>query len=718
VTRPQLRKALHSLPKDLDGTYERILCNIKDSNVAYALKILQWLTYSARPLALEEIAEVIAIDVHDDPRFDPERRLAAPQDVMTICSSLITIDGEEILDYGLQDRYTPVRLAHFSVKEYLVSDRIRIGKASGYSIRERESIAVIAEDCLAYLLYFDVANVFTPLTVDEPTDWSFRSESLTPEHQSEFPLALYAARFWMQHAQTAEASGTTKTSSLIVELLRSRGAAFENMMRLWISITFYSDLKSNRDFDRPLLLQKFRSPLHFVSLFGLVNSVKMLLEQGYHADAKVQTSAGDFSALCAACIGGYALIVKILLDKGAVVDLSEGSEDRSPLYHALYHASYFGHEEVVRLLLGSGANASAQGGEFFTALQAASFIGQGKIVQLLLDNDADSNAQGGYYGNALQAASYRGYKEVVQLLIENGADVNAQGGEHGNALQAASYECSMEIVQLLIKKGADVNAQGGYYGNALQAASYQGYKEVVQLLIENGADVNAQGGIFENALQAASYSGYKEVVQLLIENDADVNAQGGILGNALQAASYRGRKEVVQLLIEKGPDVNIQGGRYGNALQAASYEGLMEIVQLLIENGADANAQGGEYGNALHAASFMGRKEVVQLLIEKGADVNARDGFHRTALHAATERDDWDVVQLLRDSGAIELDGTSQSEDGSDESPVLSEEGSDWSEYQSEDDLDEIGHQSEKDSAEIENQSEEDPDALQQGGSV
>jgi len=114
----------------------------------------------------------------------------------------------------------------------------------------------------------------------------------------------------------------------------------------------------------------------------------------------------------------------------------------------------------------------------------------------------------------------------------------------------------------------------------------------------------------------------------------------------------------------------------------------------------------------------MGRKEVVQLLIEKGADVNARDGFHRTALHAATERDDWDVVQLLRDSGAIELDGTSQSEDGSDESPVLSEEGSDWSEYQSEDDLDEIGHQSEKDSAEIENQSEEDPDALQQGGSV
>lgn len=57
MTRPQLRKALHSLPKDLDSTYERILCNIDDSNAAYALKILQWLTFSARPLSLEEVAE-------------------------------------------------------------------------------------------------------------------------------------------------------------------------------------------------------------------------------------------------------------------------------------------------------------------------------------------------------------------------------------------------------------------------------------------------------------------------------------------------------------------------------------------------------------------------------------------------------------------------------------------------------------------------------------
>jgi len=655
VTRPQLRKALHSLPKDLDATYERILCNIDDSNVAYALKILQWLTFSARPLSLEEIAEVVAIDVHDDPRFDPERRLAAPRDVMTICSSLITIDGEEIVDYKVEkvERYTPVRLAHFSVKEYLVSDRVCIGKASGYSIRESESIAVIAEDCLAYVLYFDVADVCTPQKVDEPTYPAVRSEYLTPEHRSEFPLALYAAQYWTLHAQTAERNGTTETCSLTLELLCSADEAFNNWVHLCISnnLSFTSALEMGRRLEREFLL----SPLHYVSLIGLAKTVRLFLEKGYDADATLKTISGEISVLCAACMGGDPSVVEILLDNRAVINPYNSNEIVAPLYQA----SEFGHEEVVRLLLGSGANASAQGGQYYTALQAASRIPHVKIVQLLIDNGADVHAQGGKFHSALHAASAAGSIEIVQLLIERGADVNAQGGYCGNALQAALARSSWDIAQLLIEKGANVNAQGGKYGNALQAASFAGSMEIVQLLIEKGADVTAQGGEFGNALQAAAASDCWdsiEKVRLLIEKGADVNAQGGEYGNALQAASYGGLKEIVQLLMENGADVNTQGaGDHGNALEAASYVGSMEVVQLLIEKGADVNARGGsDYGNALQAASCWGHKEVIQLLIKKGADVNAQGGKYGNALQAAA-RSYWgliEVVQLLIEKGA------------------------------------------------------------------
>ena len=60
---PMLRKALGSLPKTLDNTYARILERIDEDYRQYAMTILQWLVYSARPLQIEELAEVVAVDL-------------------------------------------------------------------------------------------------------------------------------------------------------------------------------------------------------------------------------------------------------------------------------------------------------------------------------------------------------------------------------------------------------------------------------------------------------------------------------------------------------------------------------------------------------------------------------------------------------------------------------------------------------------------------------
>ncbi|OCK72825.1 hypothetical protein K432DRAFT_279044, partial [Lepidopterella palustris CBS 459.81] len=50
-------------------------------------------------------------------------------------------------------------------------------------------------------------------------------------------------------------------------------------------------------------------------------------------------------------------------------------------------------------------------------LQASSANGHEHIVRLLLGKGADVNAQGGYYGNALQAASIEGHEQVARLLL-------------------------------------------------------------------------------------------------------------------------------------------------------------------------------------------------------------------------------------------------------------------------------------------------------------
>jgi hypothetical protein len=112
----------------LDATYDHILQNIDEEYIQDALQILQWLAYSARPLRIEELVEVIAVDIEGNPRFDPERRLPEPRDILTICSSLVTtMKATE----GPYDKTTAeqVRLAHFSVKEYL-SVRADSGRTS------------------------------------------------------------------------------------------------------------------------------------------------------------------------------------------------------------------------------------------------------------------------------------------------------------------------------------------------------------------------------------------------------------------------------------------------------------------------------------------------------------------------------------------------------------------------------------------------------------
>src|SRR5947208_2668018 len=53
-----------------------------------------WLAYSARPLRIEEVAELLAVDVESNPRFGPEKRFPEPRDVLTICSSLVNIAVE------------------------------------------------------------------------------------------------------------------------------------------------------------------------------------------------------------------------------------------------------------------------------------------------------------------------------------------------------------------------------------------------------------------------------------------------------------------------------------------------------------------------------------------------------------------------------------------------------------------------------------------------
>src|SRR5436190_11248638 len=87
----ELQRALHSLPRTLDETYYRILANIPQGCREKAIRLLQFLVYSERPLAIQEAVDAIAIRLIPCGQFNPKYRLPCPNEITRFCPSLVSL---------------------------------------------------------------------------------------------------------------------------------------------------------------------------------------------------------------------------------------------------------------------------------------------------------------------------------------------------------------------------------------------------------------------------------------------------------------------------------------------------------------------------------------------------------------------------------------------------------------------------------------------------
>lgn len=99
------------MPKDLDGTYERILRKIIiNGKSTTAGKVFKWVAVVKRPLSLDELREAIAIEPCQE-CMKPERLLNDANQITSWCGNLVIIDEEEAI----------VQFAHHSTKQYFLN---------------------------------------------------------------------------------------------------------------------------------------------------------------------------------------------------------------------------------------------------------------------------------------------------------------------------------------------------------------------------------------------------------------------------------------------------------------------------------------------------------------------------------------------------------------------------------------------------------------------
>ena len=464
-----MKGILDELPESLDETYERVLRNINKANRDHAFHLLQCVTVAVRPLRVEDLAEVLAVDFDAArnggvPNLKPDWRWSDQhQTVLSTCSSLIAI-----VDDG---HYQVVQFSHFSVKEFLTSDRLACssGDVSRYHILLSPAHTILVQACLGVLLRLD--------------------DHVTEDDASDIPLTRYAARYWVDHAQFED------VSSHIQEVMEYFFDADKPHWAAWrrvydIDDRYWGNMLPSSVTSNPV-------PLYYAALCGFYDLAGHLVVKN---PEHVNCRGGKMGTpLVAALHRGHFRVADLLHKHGSDTDARSGLWELTPLHGA----SYNGLVDIVQWLLDHGADVNARAIDGFTSLHLLNVLRRPEISRILLKHNADINARDRFgkvplHWAAMPSDASEAKETLItmRLFLEHGADPNVRDDHGRTPLHDSSgwdgyhhtqSKGTVEGSCLLLDRGANIDAENNEGKTPLQVALQAGYLEMAEFLSGRGA---------------------------------------------------------------------------------------------------------------------------------------------------------------------------------------------------------------------------------------
>ena len=275
-----------------------------------------------------------------------------------------------------------VQFSHFSVKEYLTSDRLANASkdVSCYHILPKSAHTILAQACLGVLLRLD--------------------DHVNKENARVIPLAYYAAEHWVDHARFKDVSSRVQdTMEAFFDADKPHHAACLRLYPVdegddWAWAAYTNDY------------MPCGAPLYYASFYGFYDLAKHLAVK--HPE-HVNAGGGPLvSPLGAALYRGYFDVAELLHEHGADIDVRSTWE-----WTLLHVASFSGHVYAARWLLNHGADANAQMEGGWNSLDLATWSKYPEIVQVLLEHGASMDVEN-KGATPFQVALEEGYHEMVK----------------------------------------------------------------------------------------------------------------------------------------------------------------------------------------------------------------------------------------------------------------------------------------------------------------
>lgn len=266
------------------------------------------------------------------------------------------------------------------------------------------------------------------------------------------------------------------------------------------------------------------------------------------------------------------------------------------------------------------------------ALYYATMWSQENIVKLLLDHGVDPNIPF-EKDTALGSAALHGYSKIALVLLEHGANVDGKRTTGQTPFLVAIEKGNLPFAKFLLQHGANINATDDYGHGALYFALKEGRVDIAQFLREQGAIINpTQEAVVMSSLNKLNNYKLFKLIQsmhdLIEENSKNGFVNLGREGWPEPNPFYRQTKQGLLLEYYYGHpgklwtpwgEIMLVGGGWSSDLKAATDPLLQRLS--LTEVVPGKQTESGYYGPIYKIEAVCGKPLPEAVVAEKYDDV-------------------------------------------------------------------------------------------------